>query len=70
MQLRGQYLPNAAKYDYVISNKQKVNRVELVSDFPRGNDAEVISSLHIHPQNWCALSRNRSYDESSEVNFI
>lgn len=67
MQLRRQYIPNAAKFEYAFSNKQKRNRVELVSDFPVGNDAEVISSLHIHPQGWCALSRNISYDESTEV---
>lgn len=44
------------------------NRVELVSDFP--NDAEVISSLQIHPQGWCALSRNISYDESTEFTCL
>lgn len=66
MQVRRQYLPIAAKYDQLFSKTQKVNRVELVSDFPKGNDAEVVSSLQIHPQGWCSLSRNISYDESSE----
>lgn len=90
MQVRQQYLPIAGKYDQLFSKHQKTNRVELVSDFPKGNDAEVISSLQvclleleyfsgpiginfmiifflqIHPQGWCALSRNNSYDESSE----
>ncbi|XP_063703797.1 DDB1- and CUL4-associated factor 10 homolog isoform X2 [Culicoides brevitarsis] len=66
MQLRRQFIPNAAKFDYAFSKKQKRNRVELVSDFPQGNDAEVVSSLHIHPQGWCALTRNISYDESTE----
>lgn len=70
MQLRHQYIPNAARYDHAFSKKQKYNRVELVSDFPEGNDAEVISSLQIHPQGWCALSRNMSYDESSEWSCI
>lgn len=46
----------------------KRNRVELVSDFP--NDAEVISSLQIHPHGWCALSRNISYDESTEFTCL
>lgn len=58
MQLRRQFIPNAAKFDYAFSKKQTRNRVELVSDFPQGNDAEVVSSLHIHPQGWCALTRN------------
>ncbi|XP_064465722.1 DDB1- and CUL4-associated factor 10-like isoform X2 [Ornithodoros turicata] len=44
----------------------KRNRVELITDFPRGNDAEVISSLQVHPQGWCVLSRNTSSDENSE----
>ncbi|XP_055544848.1 DDB1- and CUL4-associated factor 10 homolog [Wyeomyia smithii] len=70
MQLRQQFIPNAARYDHAFSKKQKYNRVELVSDFPEGNDAEVISSLQIHPQGWCALSRNISYDESSEWSCV
>lgn len=70
MQLRHQFIPNAARYDHAFSKKQKYNRVELVSDFPEGNDAEVISSLQIHPQGWCALSRNMSYDESSEWSCV
>lgn len=61
-----QLLPTAVKYNHLFVRKR--NRVELVSDFPLRNDAEVISSLQIHPQGWCALSRNVSYDESSEVN--
>lgn len=70
MQLRRQFIPNAAKFDYAFSRRQKRNRVELVSDFPEGNDAEVVSSLHIHPQGWCALTRNISYDESTEVSLL
>ncbi|KAL7012267.1 hypothetical protein ACKWTF_014729 [Chironomus riparius] len=66
MQVRRQYLPIASKYDHLFSKNQKSNRVELISDFPKGNDAEVISSLQVHPYNWCVLSRNNSYDESSE----
>lgn len=70
MQVRRQYLPVASKFDFLFSKNQKANRVELVSDFPRGNDAEVISSLQIHPYGWCALSRNNSYDESSEWSCV
>ncbi|XP_053686470.1 DDB1- and CUL4-associated factor 10 homolog [Sabethes cyaneus] len=70
MQSRQQFIPNAARYGHAFSKKQKSNRVELVSDFPEGNDAEVISSLQIHPQGWCALSRNISYDESSEWSCV
>jgi len=42
------------------------NRVELISDFPEGNDAQVLSSLRLHPEGWVALSRNTSSDENSE----
>jgi len=42
------------------------NRVELIADFPSGNDAQVLSSLRLHPQGWVALSRNTSGDENSE----
>lgn len=61
-----QYIPYAATFDHIFSKAMKKNRVELASDFPAENEAEVISSLQIHPQGWCALSRNISYDESSE----
>lgn len=47
MQVRRQYLPIASKYDHLFSKNQKSNRVELLSDFPKGNDAEVISSLQV-----------------------
>ena len=43
------------------------NRVEFVCDFPEGDDAEVISSLQLHPQGWVAVTRNLSADEESEV---
>ncbi|PVD30103.1 hypothetical protein C0Q70_09365 [Pomacea canaliculata] len=42
------------------------NRVELLSDFPKGDKALVITSLQVHPQGWCVSSRNTSSDESSE----
>ncbi|XP_055377823.1 DDB1- and CUL4-associated factor 10 homolog [Condylostylus longicornis] len=66
MQLGRQFIPNAAKFDNIFSKEQKRNRVELVSDFPEKNDAEIVCALQIHPQGWCCLSRNISYDQSSE----
>jgi hypothetical protein len=47
MQLRQQFIPNAAKFVHAFSRDQKRNRVELVSDFPVGNDAEVVCSLQV-----------------------
>lgn len=44
----------------------KRNRVELICDFPRDNEAEIISSLQVHPHGWCVLSRNTSRNEKSE----
>lgn len=43
-----QYIPQAAKFDHVFSKKQKKNRVELVTDFPKDNDAEVILALEVY----------------------
>ena len=48
----------------------KRNRVEFVCDFPEGDDAEVISSLQLHPQGWVAVTRNLSADEESEVGAL
>lgn len=66
MQMGHQYIPYGASFDHIFSRSMKRNRVEFASDFPEGNDAEVICSLQIHPQGWCALSRNISYDDSTE----
>lgn len=44
----------------------KRNRVELICDFPKDNEAEIISSLQVHPHGWCVLSRNTSRNEKSE----
>lgn len=65
MQISEQNIPSAAKFNKLFSLDQKRNRVELISDFP--NDAEVISSLQIHPLGWCALTRNINCDETAEV---
>ena len=42
------------------------NRVELISDFPAQDDAGMVTSLELHPQGWCAVSRNTSSDENTE----
>ncbi|KAJ6637117.1 Pre-mRNA-processing factor 39 [Pseudolycoriella hygida] len=64
MQLGRQLIPYAASFKHLFSKSVQRNRVELISDFPCDNDAE------IHPQGWCALSRNISYDESSEYTCV
>ncbi|XP_061384397.1 DDB1- and CUL4-associated factor 10 homolog isoform X3 [Danaus plexippus] len=70
MQMSQQVIPIAAMYDHLFDLERKENRVEFVSDFPDGNDAEVVSALQIHPQGWCALSRNISHDDRSEWSCI
>jgi len=70
MQLSQTTIPMAADFTHLFSHQRKTNRVEFVTDFPTGDDAEVVSSLQIHPQGWCALSRNISNDENSEVGLI
>jgi len=47
MQMGRQHIPQAAKYDYIFSKRMKKNRVELVTDFPKDNDAEIILSLQV-----------------------
>ena len=46
------------------------NRVEFISDFSPDNDAEIISSLKVHPQGWVAVTRNVTADEMTEVSFF
>ncbi|KAJ2953423.1 hypothetical protein O0L34_g1011 [Tuta absoluta] len=70
MQMSQQVIPIAALYDHLFESSRKENRVEFVSDFPDGNDAEVVSALQIHPQGWSALSRNISHDDRSEWSCI
>ncbi|CAG0888513.1 unnamed protein product, partial [Darwinula stevensoni] len=68
MQLTGQsWIPMASAYSHLFNAKR--NRVEIISDFPHRDDAEVISSLQVHPQGWCVLTRNTSSDEHSEVKY-
>lgn len=64
LQVNSTPIPVANTFDHLFTKSR--NKVELISDFPPGNDAEVISSLQIHPHGWCALSRNTSGDELSE----
>lgn len=66
MQLGDQYFPIVSEFKHVFDSRRRRNRVELISDFPEKNDAEVICSLAIHPHNWVALSRNMNADEQSE----
>lgn len=61
-----QYYPIISEFKHVFDRRRGRNRIELISDFPQGNDAEVICSLAIHPHNWCAISRNINADERSE----
>ncbi|XP_045453254.1 DDB1- and CUL4-associated factor 10 [Melitaea cinxia] len=70
MQMSQQLIPIAAMYDHLFDLKRTENRVEFVSDFPDGNDAEVVSALQIHPQGWSALSRNISHDDRSEWSCV
>ena len=70
MQLSQTTIPMAANFTHLFSHNRKYNRVEFLTDFPDGNDAEVISSLQVHPQGWCTLSRNISNGEKSEVGII
>lgn len=69
MQLSQTTIPVAARFTHLFAHTRAHNRVEFLTDFPIGDDAEVISSLQVHPQGWCALSRNVSSGEKSEVNL-
>ncbi|XP_056641405.1 DDB1- and CUL4-associated factor 10 homolog [Diorhabda sublineata] len=64
MQMSDQCFPVGTVYNYLFSPLRKRNRIEFVDDFP--NEAEVISSLQIHPHGWCAVSRNLNDEENEE----
>ncbi|XP_041773341.1 DDB1- and CUL4-associated factor 10 homolog [Anopheles merus] len=68
--MRKQRVPLGARKTPAVSHRRKRNRIEFVSDFPPGDDAEMISGLTLHPQGWCALSRNISYDEKTEWSVV
>ena len=65
LQLSNKPIAMALNYTHLFHSKR--NRVEIISDFAPSNDAEIISSLQIHPQGWVAVSRNVSSDDQSEV---
>lgn len=67
MQLSQTILPVAADFTHLFRGRGKRNRVEFITDFPEGDDAEVVSSLQIHPDGHSAISRNVSNGEQSEV---
>ncbi|KAL5021591.1 hypothetical protein ScPMuIL_000746 [Solemya velum] len=64
MQISETSLGFGTMYNSVFTSSR--NRVEIISDWPVGNEANVIASLQVHPQGWCALSRNTNADETSE----
>ena len=64
MQISGKPIEMAVNYTHLFHAKR--NRVELISDFPEGNHAEVLSSLKLHPQGWVAVTRNTNSDERTE----
>lgn len=67
MQLSQTVLPIASDFTHLFRGHGKRNRVEFITDFPEGDDAEVVSSLQIHPEGHLAISRNVSNNEKSEV---
>jgi WD repeat-containing protein 32 len=69
MQISDTMIPMAAVYTPLFSRGRKKNRLEFIVDFPEEDDAEVVSSLQVHPQGWCVVSRNISHDENTEVNI-
>ncbi|XP_032783070.2 DDB1- and CUL4-associated factor 10 [Daphnia magna] len=64
MQISQTPISLATNFSHLFRSKR--NRIELISDWPAGNEAEVISSLHVHPQGWCVVSRNTSNLDKSE----
>ncbi|CAG9857552.1 unnamed protein product [Phyllotreta striolata] len=64
MQISDQCFPIGTVYNYLFSPNRKRNRIEFIEDFP--NEAEVISSLQIHPHGWCSVSRNVNAEEDEE----
>ncbi|CAH1170514.1 unnamed protein product [Phaedon cochleariae] len=64
MQISDQCFPVATIYNSLFSPSRRRNRIEFIEDFP--NEAEVISSLQIHPHGWCAVSRNMNAEDDEE----
>ena len=66
LQLSGNPLRLRVALNSTLLFHAKQNRVELVSDFAPNNEAEIVSSLQLHPQGWVAVSRNVNADEATE----
>jgi len=45
MQLSRTTIPNAAAHTHMFSRKE--NRIEFIVDFPKNDDAEIISSIQV-----------------------
>lgn len=65
MQISDQNFPIGSVFNFLFHPSRQRNRIEFIDDFP--NDAEVISSLQVHPHGWSALTRNLSIEENEEV---
>lgn len=68
MQMTGQSFPSGTIFNYLFLPTRRRNRVEFIDDFTI--DAEVISSLQIHPHGWNAVSRCLSGNESEEATCV
>ncbi|KAF4521056.1 hypothetical protein B566_EDAN008128 [Ephemera danica] len=66
MQLSNITRPEITRFNHLFSSTRKTNRLEFIDDFPLEDEAEIISSLQMHPQGLCVLSRNVSHKEKSE----
>lgn len=66
--MQDQAFPVATMYNQLFDIGRTRNRLEFIDDFP--NQAEVISSLQIHPMGWCAVSRNVNPGEKEEVRRV
>jgi WD repeat-containing protein 32 len=68
MQMSGQSFPAGTIFNYLFLPTRRRNRVEFIDDFMI--DAEVISSLQIHPHGWNAVSRSLSSCEAEEATCV
>lgn len=66
MQISKTPFPAASSYTHLFDTARRRNRIEFITDFPEGNEAEMIASLAMHPLGWCVASRNTSGEEASE----
>ena len=54
MQISQTPISVATSFSHLFSAKR--NRIELISDWPAGDDAEVVSALQVHPYGWLAFN--------------